>query len=321
MLAQPVDPAALQPGQRTHELAAIVALIRARVIPVNRLAALIEQVGSAVRLAQLSETDRLFVRTNPTHALVGAVTSEVMGNAVKDAEEWLSRELDVRTVLDPSYPRTLHDIFDQPPLLFVQGRWIEERDSHAVAIVGARNASADGIKRARRLSRELGKAGFTVMSGLALGIDAAAHLSALNSGARTVAVMGTGIDRRYPPKNRPLADEIIASGGALVSQFFPDQPPRPWTFPMRNVVMSGLALATVVVEASSTSGARMQARIALLHGRTVFLLRSLVASHEWARKYVEEGAYETRAIEIATSEEIIERLSGNGASARPLAVG
>ncbi|SRR6266566_1496977 len=320
MLVQPIDAAALRPGERAHELAAIIALIRARIVSVNRLAALIEQVGSAVKLAQLSETDRLFVPADPTHVVVGAVTPEVMGAAVRDAEEWLARGLDVRTVLDPTYPRVLHDIFDQPPLLFVEGQWIEEQDSRAVAIVGARSASTEGLKRARRLSRELAGAGFTVISGLALGIDTAAHTAALKARGRTVAVMGTGIDRRYPPKNRPLADQILASGGALVSQFFPQQPPQPWTFPLRNVVMSGLAVATVVVEASSTSGARMQARIALQHGRTVFLLRSLVATHEWASKYVHEGAYDTRAIEVATSEEIVERLAGNGVDARPLAV-
>src|SRR5439155_17831309 len=130
----------------------------------------------------------------------------------------------------------------------------------------------------------------------------------------------TGLDRRYPPGNRSLAERILDADGALLSQFFPHQPPTRWTFPLRNVVMSGLTLATVVVEAGSTSGARMQARVALQHGRTVFLPRSLVATHEWASKYVHEGAYDTRAIEVATTEEIVERLAGNGVDARPLAV-
>jgi DNA processing protein len=123
------------------------------------------------------------------------------------------------------------------------------------------------------------------------------------------AVIGTGLDRMYPPENADLADRIVGAGGAILSQFFPGQPPTRWTFPMRNVVMSGLSMATVVVEAGETSGARMQARVAMQHGRTVFLLRSLVEKHEWASKYVTDGAYGTRAIQISSAQEIVDRLA------------
>jgi DNA processing protein len=152
------------------------------------------------------------------------------------------------------------------------------------------------------------ESGFTILSGLALGIDTAAHTAALDAGGSTSAVVGTGLNRVFPPENSGLAERILASGGALLSQFFPAQPPTRWTFPMRNVVMSGLSMATVVVEASETSGARMQARVALQHGRTVFLLRSLVEQHAWAQKYVNEGAYGAFAIEIASTGEIVDRL-------------
>jgi DNA processing protein len=174
--------------------------------------------------------------------------------------------------------------------LFIAGKWDDSIDMRAVAIVGTRTASEDGCKRAYRLARELGAAGITVISGLAKGIDTCAHMGALKSGGRTVAVMGTGILERYPKENAALADSILRSGGALLSQFFPEQPPTRWTFPVRNVTMSGLSVATVVVEAGASSGARMQAQAALTHGRPVFLPTSLVEAHAWARKLVEEAS-------------------------------
>ena len=301
-------PTELTAGDREHELASIVALIRKEVVTPYRLSAILEELGSAVRLVQQSEADRLFQLESPSHDLVGAVTQEDLTKAVRDVRRWIAEGRDIRTVLDDSYPSALRAIFNRPPLLFVEGIWDEQRDSWSVAIVGTRKASREGIARARRLSRELSAAGFSILSGMAAGIDTAAHTAALDAGARTSAVMGTGIDRRFPKENAPLADRILASGGCLISQFFPTQPPTQWTFPMRNVVMSGLTLATVVVEASETSGARMQARVALQHGRTVFLLRSLVESHEWARRYVEQGAYGTTAIMIGSTGEILERL-------------
>jgi DNA processing protein len=320
MTPQRLDPSDLRPGEREHELAAIVALLRAGVMPAYRLAAVIEQLGSAVALVQLPEAHPLFAQLAASHEILDAVTPEDLGRAVRDVAEWLARGLDVRTVFDADYPANLRTIFDRPPFVFVAGCWIEERDSHSVAVVGTRQAAHEGLQRAARLSRQLVEAGFTVISGLALGIDTAAHIAALKAQGRTVAVMGTGLDHRYPKRNALLAEQILAAGGALVSQFFPQQQPRQWTFPMRNVVMSGLALATAVIEAGSTSGARRQARIALQHGRTVFLHKSLVASHEWAKKYVTDGAYGTRAVEISSTEEVVDRLQGRGVAEAPLAV-
>ena len=301
-------PTELTAGDREHELASIVALIRKEVVTPYRLSAILEELGSAVRLVQQSEADRLFQLEGPSHDLIGAVTEEDLTTAVRDVRRWIAGGRDIRTVLDDSYPSALRAIFNRPPILFIEGTWDEQRDSWSVAIVGTRKASREGVARARRLSRELSAAGFSILSGMAAGIDTAAHTAALDSGSRTSAVMGTGIDHRFPKENAPLADRILESGGCLISQFFPTQPPTQWTFPMRNVVMSGLTLATVVVEAPETSGARMQARVALQHGRTVFLLRSLVESHEWARRYVEQGAYGTTAVMIGSTGEILERL-------------
>ena len=188
------------------------------------------------------------------------------------------------TVLDDDYPPILRTIFDLPPMLFYRGT-LRDEDTRAVAVVGTRQPSEEGVRRANKMARLLAARGIAVVSGLAAGIDTAAHEGALSSGGRTIAVIGTGIlQPTYPRANAALADAIVERG-AIVSQFWPTQPPTRYTFPRRNAVMSGLAQGSVVIEASSTSGAKLQARLALRHGRRVFLLRSLVDTHEWARRY------------------------------------
>lgn len=305
-----IDRSSLERGNRTHELIATVALIRSpsRPAPVGRLASLIDHTGSAVELARLELEDVLFSTPEADLGVAGSVSDDLVQQATRDVEEWMARGIDVRSVLDAHYPVSLHSIFDRPPLVFVAGSFREAEDRKAIAVVGTRAASTEGRSRAMRLARELVEAGFTVISGLAAGIDTAAHTATLESGGRTLAVMGTGLDHVYPVVNRPLASKIVASGGALITQFFPHQTPRPWMFPARNVVMSGLSLATVVVEAGKTSGARLQARVALQHGRAVFMLKSLVDHHEWARTFVEEGVDGSRAVVVASTDEILERI-------------
>jgi DNA processing protein len=186
------------------------------------------------------------------------------------------------TVLEPDYPPNLRAVHDRPPMVFISGDLTRE-DANAVAVVGARKATAAGISHARAIAQHLVDKNFTVVSGLAAGIDTAAHTAALSRGGRTVAVIGTGLARSYPPQNRALQQQI-ATRCAVVSQFWPDAPPSKRSFPMRNAVMSGIALATVVVEASHTSGARTQTRLALAHGRPVFLHRTLVDRQPWAQE-------------------------------------
>jgi DNA processing protein len=190
------------------------------------------------------------------------------------------------TVLDPDYPRTLRLIFNLPPFLFVRGHLLE-RDLRSVAVVGTRQPTDSGLLKATKMGRLLTDAGVTVVSGLARGIDTAAHQATLERGGRTIAVIGTGILRCYPKENAELA-ERIATTGAVVSQFWPSAPPASWSFPRRNITMSGIAQGTVVIEASATSGAKMQARLALQHGKKVFLLRSLVDNYPWAARYAGE---------------------------------
>jgi len=195
-----------------------------------------------------------------------------------------SEDIRLVTILDADYPAILHMVHDAPPFLFVRGDLLH-RDNRSVAIVGTRRASPDGMMTARRLAMKLSEESITIVSGLATGIDTAAHTGALDAGGRTFAVFGTGIRRIYPNDNVGLSDRIAASG-ACVSQFLPDQRATRWSFPVRNVVTSGLSVGTIVVEASHTSGAKLQAQNALDHGKRVFLLKHLVEEQPWAQALI-----------------------------------
>lgn len=199
------------------------------------------------------------------------------------------------TVLDDDYPPNLRLVFNPPPFLFYRGTLRPEEDARSVAVVGTRVPSADGLDRARKMARLLARRRVTVLSGLARGIDTAAHQAALQAGGRTVAVLGSGILRIYPAENAHLADAVAAQG-AVVSQFWPTAPPATHTFPRRNITMSGMGQGTVVIEATATSGAKMQARLALEHGKKVFLLKSLVTAQPWARGYLKRGAIEVSEV-------------------------
>lgn len=174
------------------------------------------------------------------------------------------------TIEDDAYPQMLRKIVDAPPVLYVRGEMLPE-DVTAVAVVGTRKASRYGIDVARKLSREMSANGITVISGLALGIDSAAHEGALNAKGRTIAVLGNGIDRIYPAENRTLS-ERITHRGAIISEFRLGTPPSAHNFPRRNRLMSGLALAVLVVEAPERSGALITAETALEQGREVFAI-------------------------------------------------
>jgi DNA processing protein len=221
---------------------------------------------------------------------------------VEDAHEKVGAKL--VTVLDEDYPANLRLIFNLPPFLFVRGE-LHREDARSVAVVGTRKPSEEGLSRARKMASALVEEDVTVLSGLAAGIDTAAHEATLDAGGRTIAVMGTGILRTYPAENKKLAERIIVGGGAIVSQFWPTQPPAQHTFPRRNVVTSGMSQGTVVIEASKTSGAKMQARLALQHGKLAFLIESLVTAQPWARDYLEKYP---RAVQVRDVQEVIDRL-------------
>lgn len=174
------------------------------------------------------------------------------------------------TCQDPRYPALLAEIPDPPPLLFVRGD-PTVLDQPQLAMVGSRNPTPAGLQAAHDFAAHLAGAGMTITSGLALGIDGAAHYGALDGPGRSIAVMGTGLDRVYPARHRDLAHQIAAQG-ALVSEFPPGTPPKADHFPRRNRIISGLSLGTLVVEAALRSGSLITARLALEQGREVFAM-------------------------------------------------
>jgi DNA processing protein len=178
------------------------------------------------------------------------------------------RSVDILLEGGAGYPALLSRIDDPPGLLFVRGTLLPQ-DSLSVAIVGARHATAYGLKVAEQLGASLARAGYTVVSGLARGIDAAAHRGAMQAGGRTIAVLGSGVLNVYPPEHADLAHEVIEAG-ALISELPPLTDPNAGTFPQRNRIVSGLSLGVVVVQAAERSGALITARLATEQGREVF---------------------------------------------------
>jgi len=281
------------------ETAALIALVRRGDRAWHHFADVVESTGSALAVLRGEVPDEaepltLFESVSPSD-------EPDLDTIVAEIEAWQREGIRILSVLDAGYPTNLRSIHNRPPFVFVRGE-LRGDDDRSIAIVGTRRATSEGLEQATRIGGGLADAGFTVVSGLAKGVDAAAHGAALERDRRTVAVIGTGLHRAYPPEHAAL-QERIATEGAVVSQFWPDAPPTKTSFPMRNVVMSGLALGTVVIEASHTSGAKMQARFALEHGRPVFLLESLL-EHEWAREYAERpGAHV-----VAGADDVIERV-------------
>jgi len=210
---------------------------------------------------------------------------------------------DFITYKDQNYPKNLRAIYDPPPALFVMGQ-IVKGDELAVALVGSRKATAYGLSVAEQLSAALVKAGVTVVSGMARGIDSAAHKGCLSAGGRTIAVMGSGLNVVYPRENRKLMERIAASG-AVISEFPLGSQPEAWHFPMRNRVISGLSRAVVVVEAGEKSGALITTDFALEQGRDVMAVPGSIGSplSRGPHKLIKQGA---KLVENA--EDILEEL-------------
>jgi DNA processing protein len=212
---------------------------------------------------------------------------------------------------DPGYPPRLAEIVDPPIVLWAAGRSAALANP-AVAIVGSRHASPAGLATARRLGRDLARAGLTVVSGLALGIDAAAHEGALDGGGQTVAVLGCGVDVVYPRQHGQLISRIRTSG-CVVSELPPATPPLPRHFPLRNRVISGLSLVVVVVEAAERSGSLITARTALEQGRDVLAVPGPVVSgcHRGCHALIKDGAGL-----VETADDVLATLGWRGPGSR-----
>ena len=215
--------------------------------------------------------------------------------ASRQLERWHAEGLDFVSIFDDRFPSQLRSVVDVPPFLFVKGTLLS--DDMGVSVVGSRKCSPDGAAFARGVAGLLCERGLTVIAGLAEGIDACAHREALRAGGRTVAFIGTGINRCYPPSNRRL-QQAIEERGVVLSPFWPDSPPSKRSFPLRNALISGYGLATVIVEASEYSGTRVLARRAQWQGHPLIFRDRVLEQTEWAREYQgKPGAFVVRSVD------------------------
>jgi len=221
--------------------------------------------------------------------------------------------IDIVSFSDPSYPERLRAIADPPPCLYMKGR-LNGADEKAVAIVGSRSASDYGRRVARDLARGLAALGFTVVSGMARGIDGVAHESALQAGGRTIAVLGSGVERAYPPEHDGLYRRICEQG-AVISELPVGTRPMAFNFPARNRLISGLSLGVVVVEATEKSGSLITAALAVEQGREVFAVPGEVGASRsrGAHRLIRQGAKLVESVDDII-EEIAPQLIRRGAA-------
>ncbi len=218
-------------------------------------------------------------------------------------EQLLAQGITILIQTDEDYPRRLQEIEQPPPVVYLKGK-IETGDEWAVAVVGTRRVTAYGRQVAEEIAGTLARNGITVVSGLARGVDSIAHQAALDAGGRTIAVLGCGVDRIYPPENRRLAEQIIEHG-SLVSDYAPGTPPEASNFPPRNRLISGLSLAVIVVEAGNTSGALITASFAADQGREVFAVPGNITSpgSKGTNRLIRDGA-----VPLLNPEQVLEAL-------------
>jgi DNA processing protein len=238
---------------------------------------LLEKFGSAANVfhATRGELEKLKLRAESVESIL---KREFHDKAEKELETVRNLGGEVLILDDGSYPYLLREISDPPITLYVKGAWQACFDAPCVAVVGSRRCSTYGENASQMLSRDLAANGVCVVSGLARGIDSAAHRGAIQGKGRTVAVLGTGIGQIYPKENARLVDEILANGGAIVSQFPIDTPPLKENFPYRNRIISGLSLGVLIVEASDRSGSLITARLAMEQNREVLAVPGNITS-------------------------------------------
>ena len=254
----------------SEELVALVALLR----------------YGSFRTSQMALRQRLIDGDSPSLILAEDPNSELIyDRAVSDVDQWITSGGRPLSWLDSDYPQQLREVHDFPPVIFVRGKLAQP--DNGICIVGSRKAGQAAIEAAAQIAHLVVDKNWTVVSGLAEGIDTAAHTETLNRGGRTVAVIGNGINCYYPPKNRGL-QHAIEDRGLVISQFWPGTTPKKYSFPMRNAVMSAYARATIIVSAKENSGTRHQAKQAAAHGRPLVVSRAVYENTTWARKLVDD---------------------------------
>jgi len=262
---------------------------------------LIKGIGAVRMQALINHFDDLEIAWKAAPAdLAGAGLSLKLIERIVQAREQVDLEkvwakiesqgIKTLTWKDAAYPQRLKEIEQPPPVLYIRGEYLPD-DLFAVAIVGTRRVTPYGRQITEELSSYLASNGITVVSGLARGVDAIAHQTALKSGGRTIGVLGSGVDKIYPPEHRQLAERIMESG-AIVSDYAPGTPPDASNFPPRNRIISGLSLAVVVIEAGETSGALITAEFAAEQGREIFAVPGsiLAPQSKGTNKLIQKGA-------------------------------
>lgn len=279
-----------------EELKYYVALNKIPAITALRFKKLIEHFGSPSAIWNATDEE---LREIP------GIKQEFIDEIIRKREEIspeeeikkLEREgIKVLTIEDEEYPENLKNIYDPPPLLYYKGE-IKKEDKNAISIVGSRKATYYGMDVAKKLAKGLAERGFTIVSGMARGIDTSAHWGALEGKGRTIAVFGCGINIIYPRENKKLAEEIVKNG-AIISEFPPATPPLAINFPIRNRIISGLSVGVVIVQAGEKSGATITAEFALEQGREVFAVPGNVnlEQSKGTHKLIKQGAKLTEDI-------------------------
>lgn len=274
------------------EAAAALALTELDAAPWPKLAREVRDRGGVrpVLEARGHAQESLFTSNPSTEELIERYTEMLL--RLQD------RGIEAMAISSTDFPSSVANLKSPPLFLFYRGT-LNSADYSGVAIIGSRRVTSESLGIARSWASEISLQGTVVVSGLAAGIDREAHLGALDEGRRTVAVIGTGIERAYPKENAVLQDEI-ANRHLVVSQFLPDASPTKSSFPMRNAVMAAWARATLVIDADERSGAALQARLAAEQGRPLFLHNQL-RTHPWANKFVDAG----RAAFVSAPEEVL----------------
>jgi DNA processing protein len=286
-----------------NNLEALVSLNMVADIGSVRLKALLDYFGKPERIFEASEE-----KISRVADIGGKIAHKIKSLKKEDLDKEFAlakkQNLEIITWDDEDYPENLKNIPGPPIVLYIKGKLIQE-DKFSMAIVGSRRASFYGLSSTERFSADLSARGFTIISGMARGIDTCAHKGALRQGGRTIAVMGSGFQHIYPAENKELAQDIAASG-AVISEFPIDTEPLKQNFPRRNRVISGLSLGVLVVEAARNSGALITADFALEQGREVFALPGKVDS---GTSFGTNGLIKQGAKLVSCVEDIIEEFN------------
>jgi len=298
MVAAPVLPAPLVPPNTLQWLA----LTLTEGLGPTRSKRLVEHFGGVAGIfrASLTELEATGLRATSAQSIF---TGKSLDLAQQEMVKVAESKADIVALDDPRYPRTLKEIYDPPLVLYVRGS-VELLSLPGIAVVGTRHPTPYGVGMAERLACDLCNQGLSIISGLARGVDTAAHRGVINAKGWTVGVMGTGVDEIYPRENKRLAEQILA-GGTLISEFAVGTPPTPQNFPIRNRIISGMSVGVLVVEAAEYSGTRITARCALEQSRDVFAVPGNVTNkNAWGpNTLIKQGAKL-----VATWEDVWEEL-------------